>query len=238
MNASSVTGTVRGIELLRRVQRAAAGEGGGRGAQARARLRGEALGLAWRETLVEAAYCWRVVALEAPAGAHLRAGGERLHAPWLVPRAGELTALACIVCTLGDRIERRVGTLFADRRPALALELDRLGNELLFDLARRAQDRVHAEIVRGGLSMAGELRPGDPGLALEAQPSVLRLAQAHRVGVEVTRGAMMCPVKSTSIVFGVGVGLPPVRWSRCDSCHSRDRCRVGARTAPDASLAD
>lgn len=217
-------GTVRGIELLRHVQRAPAREGGGRGAPARARLRSEALELAQREALVEAAYCWRVAALEAPPGAILHAGGERLHAPWLVPEAGELTALACLVCTLGDRLERRIGKLFAERRVALALALDELGNELLFELARRAQDRLYARVCRGGLAMAGELRAGDPGLALQAQPAVLRLAQAQRVGVEVTPGAMMQPVKSTAMVLGVGIDLPPARWSRCDPCPSRERC--------------
>jgi len=227
-------GTVRGIELLRRVQRAPAREGDGRGAPARARLREEALELAQREALVDAAYCWRVVALEAPAGAHLHAGGERLHAPWLLPEAGELTALACLVCTLGERLERRICELFAERRAALALALDELGNELLFELARRAQDRLHARVRRGGLAMAGELRAGDPGLALQAQPAVLRLAQAQRLGVEVTPGAMMHPVKSTAMVLGVGIDLPAARWSRCDPCPSRERC---ARRVPGAAAA-
>lgn len=196
---------------------------------ARARLREEAIGLARREALVEAAYCWRVIPLDAPAGEILHAGGERLHAPWLVPEAGELTALACLACTLGPRFERRVSGLFAERRAALALALDELGNDLLFELARRAQDRVHAEVMREGLSMAGELRAGDPGLALQAQPAVLRLAQAQRLEIGVTPAAMMHPVKSTAMVLGVGIGLPAVCWSRCDACPSRERC---ARRTP------
>ncbi|MCC7059308.1 MAG: hypothetical protein IT508_03660 [Burkholderiaceae bacterium] len=234
MNGSAPTGTVGGIDLLRWVRRAPGLADCGRAARARARLRSEAIELARAEALVQAAYCWRVSGLEAPAGAHLHAGGERLHAPWLVPAAGELTALACVVCTLGDRLERRAGELFAQRRAALGLALDELGNELLFELARRAQDRVHAEVRRAGLSMAGELRAGDPGLALQEQAAVLRLAQAQRLGVQVSRAAMMHPVKSTAMVLGVGVGLPAVNWSRCDRCPSRERCAVRLRASAAA----
>ena len=66
----------------------------------------------------------------------------------------------------------------ADAETAHALgatALDALGNELLFEVSRRAQDRLHADAVRRGLSLAGELRAGDPGLALDAQPAVLQL---------------------------------------------------------------
>ena len=41
---------------------------------------------------------------------------------------------------------------------------------------------MQAEASRRGLTMSGELRAGDPGLALEAQGAVLRLAarRQHR----------------------------------------------------------
>jgi hypothetical protein len=82
-----------------------------------------------------------------------------------------------------------------------------------------------------GLMMAGELRPGDPGLALEAQKIVLRLADAKTAGVSLTRGHVLHPLKSTSMVLGVGLDLPPARWSRCDDCPSRPRCQVAGRAA-------
>ncbi len=74
--------------------------------------------------------------------------------------------------------------------------------------------------------MAGELRPGDPGLGLEAQAAVLRLAKADEIGVAASRLDMLNPMKSASAMFGVGVDLPPARWSRCDRCPSRKTCKV------------
>jgi len=207
-------------------------------APAGARLRREALALAATERLVDAAYSYRIVPLEVsargPADGVLCADGETLAAPRLLPESGELTAIACGVCTIGAALETRVQSLFAERRASLAVALDSLGNELLFAVSRRAQDRMLADANKRGLSMAGELRAGDPGLAIESQSAVLRLAQAKSIGVTLSRGQMMQPVKSTSMVLGVGLELPAAKWSRCDACASRARCAVPRAAAAAA----
>lgn len=206
----------------------------GRLSAARERLRRKALELARAEQLVEAAYSYRIVPLDAPAADLLCAGGERLFAPWLLPASGQLTAVACGVCTLGPRFERRSSELFAARQASLAMALDELGNELLFAVSRRAQDRMQAHAARRGLTMAGELRPGDPGLALDAQGAVLRLAQAETIGIGLGAGGLMHPVKSCSMVLGVGIDLPAVQWSRCDHCTRREKCRAAERAGAAA----
>ena len=175
------------------------------------RVRSTALALLRRENLVQPAYSFCVVPLEAPK---------------LLPSSGMLTALACGVATIGAALEQRVSALFGERRASLAVALDALGNELLLAVVRRAQDRVHTLLRRRGLTMAGELRAGDPGLALEAQPAVLRLAHARRAGVTLAHGSTMHPLKSASMVLGVGLDLPRARWSRCDTCPNLPRCRV------------
>ena len=203
-----------------------------------ARVQAEAMELIRRERLVEASWSYQIVPLGAPPGEVLYADGEAFHAPWLVPETGELTALACAVCTLGPRLEQRVTELFASRQASLALSLDRLGNVLLLALGRLMQDRLFADTARRGLSMAGELRAGDPGLALDAQGAVLRLAQASEIGVTLTSGQVMRPVKTTSMVLGVGIDLPPARWSRCDHCPSRPNCRVARQADARPELAN
>lgn len=224
--------TVRGLDVLRHAQ---ASPPSGPASPARQRLRAQALAMARVEGLVDASYSYRIVPLQGPAGPLLRAGGESLEAPRLLPASGQLTALGCAACTLGPGLERRVGELFGERRAALAMALDELGNELLFDIARAAQDRMLAEASRGGLSMSGELRAGDPGLALAAQGAVLRLADADSIGIRLGDSLLMHPLKSTTMVLGVGVNLPASTWSRCDSCRSRGRCAVRARAVAAAT---
>jgi hypothetical protein len=225
---------VRGFDVLRH---APVQPLNGRPSPARTRLRAQVLAMAREEALIDAAYSYSIVPLEEPAAPLLRAGGETLEAPWLLPASGRLTALACAACTLGPALERRVSELFAQRRASLAVALDELGNELLFEISRRAQDRLQAEAGRGGLAMSGELRAGDPGLALEAQGAVLRLSAAAGIGITLGQSFLMHPLKSTTMVLGVGEDLPASSWSRCDACNSRDKCGVRARALAAAAIA-
>jgi len=201
-----------------------------------ARFRARAVDLARAEGLGHAAIVHRIVALDAPAAAVLVAGGEAFHAPRLLPESGALTALAFGAATLGPALPERVSALFAERQPSLALALDSLGNLMLLEASRRLQDAALASVRRAGLTMAGELRPGDPGLALETQPAVLRLAGASALGLSTTASLALHPAKSATVVYGVGRDLPPVAWSRCDDCRSRPTCRV-ARDAAVAATA-
>jgi hypothetical protein len=191
-------------------------------------LRQRALSIVRDDGLLAARACWRVAALrrEPDASGWLDLDGGRLRAPWLVPTSGRLTGVACAVLTLGAAITQRIDALFAARQASLAMALDGVANELLFALSRRVQDRMAATLARQGLSVAGELRAGDPGLDLDAHPVVLELAGASAIDVSLTSTLMMNPTKSTSIVQGVGRDLPRQAWSRCDGCRSRERCAL------------
>src|SRR3974390_2384801 len=214
----------------------------------RDRFRREAIALIAHEDLIDPAYSYRIVPLDEPPRDCLHVGGEVLHAMRLVPDSGELTAVAAAVCTLGVPLERRTTELFAERRPSLALALDTVGNELLFALSRRLQDRILAEARKLQLSAAGELRAGDPGLPLAAQAAVLglrgggppdvtrgarprarRLAAADTIDVTVSRSQLLSPLKSTSMILGIGIDLPPALWSRSAACPWSSKGRVAGR---------
>jgi hypothetical protein len=191
-------------------------------------LRRRALAMVRDDELLATRACWRVAALrrEPDAAGWLELDGGRLHAPWLVPASGRLTGVVCAVLTIGAAVTQRIDALFAVRQASLALALDGVANELLFALSRRVQDRMLADARRQGLTVAGELRAGDPGLDLDAHPAVLELAGAAAIDVRLTSTLMLNPIKSTSIVQGVGVDLPRQTWSRCDACSRRDRCAL------------
>lgn len=217
--------TVRGVDLKREL----ATNPPEAMSPVRARLREQAIATIFAEDLVEACYSYNIVPLQGPAGEILQAGGEWIRAPRLLPESGELTAVGCGVCTLGPKLEARIGELFREKRASLAVSLDEVGNEMLFALGRRIQDRMLSECYRKRLSMGAELHAGDPGLELDAQAAVLRLADADKIGVALFKGHLATPLKSTSVVFAVGRNLPEVSWSRCESCPSAAKCNYGRR---------
>jgi len=225
--------SVRGVDLKRELA-----NGPMQGlSPVRARLHDQAVEMIKAEALLEANYSYNIVPLDRPAeGPCLQAGNETLEAPRLLPESGELTALGCGVYTLGPRFERRISELFRERRAALAVVLDEIGIELLFAMGRRVQDRMLSECYRKRLSMGAELHAGDPGLELEAQAAVLRLAEAEKIGVDLHRGQLITPLKSGSVVFAVGRNLPEVAWSRCETCPSFNKCNFGRRRQNSAPL--
>lgn len=195
----------------------------------RARLRNEAIETIFAEDLVEASYSYNIVPLSGPAGEVMTAGGETIRAPRLLPESGQLTAVGCGVCTLGPKLEARISELFRVKRASLAVSLDEVGNEMIFALGRRIQDRMLSECYRKRLTMGAELHAGDPGLDLAAQAAVLRLAEAAKIGVALYKDQLITPLKSTSVVFAVGRNLPEVSWSRCEGCPSAAKCNYGRR---------
>jgi hypothetical protein len=182
---------------------------------ARRRQRDLAIALIRDEGLLEAAYSFNEVRLQDVAeGKRLYVGGEILPIRGGLPKRGELTALACCVCTLGPRLEVRVDRLFTEKRTPLALALDSLGNELLLALGRRMQSDLLASVRRQKLILGQRIRVGESELDISAKATVLRLAEAAEIGVNLHRGHQLWPQRSSAMVLAIGRNLPKLSLSR------------------------
>jgi hypothetical protein len=197
--------------------------------RARAPARREALALLEEESLARPAIAWRVWPVRSAQGAQFDLGEYSLEIPAFAGYSGGIASLAAVACSLGPGLERRAASLFRARRRLLALELDALGTERLFALADHLVARVRSDARRAGLRAGAELNPGDEGLALGAQHTVLALADAGRQGIAATAAGMLWPVKSLTFVVALGCALPEFRGDRCDRCSARDRCQSRPR---------
>jgi hypothetical protein len=166
------------------------------------RAREEALLLLRRETLVWPAFTYRIS-----------------------PDA----AMAAGACTIGAALESRVAELFRSGERLLALELDALGNERLFCLAKRALSIIAREAKRRGQRSGDERYPGDDAMTLEEQVHALEFAAADSIGIAVTSGGMLSPVKSMSFVVPLGAELKRTAGGPCRRCPSRARCASAKR---------
>ena len=193
---------------------------------ARERARHEAFALAQDEALAQPATSCRIWPVRSAHGNRLDFDSRALEVPGFASYANGITAVAAGACSLGPRLEQRIASLFQARRPLLAIELDALGTELLFDLADRLVARIRRDARRAGLRVSAELNPGDAGLALDEQHTVLALADAGPQGIAATPHGMLCPVKSLTFVVALGRALPECSAARCDRCVARERCRI------------
>lgn len=189
------------------------------------KVRHEAIATVKGEGLAMPSYSYRITKLRDASGGVLDFGHTSICAPGLAEVSTRLIAIAAVVCTLGPALEARVSQLCAGRRLSLALALDRLGNELLMYTARQIMLMVRAEARRQGLSVGDAISPGGRGLLLDQQGTVVALTDGAQLGVSVSDQGMLLPVKSRSMVIGVGPGLTakPLR-RRCEDCSSRGTC--------------
>ena len=190
------------------------------------RQREKAIALLEQEEVLQASLVFHRIPLDAIEGQRLLLADEQLEAPMLIPPSGKLTDLCFGACTLGPLLEQRVTELFQQRRASLALALDSLGTELLFELGRRLHDRILIACRRQGLSLGQDIYVGDPGLDLSAQATALRLSQAQGIGINLHNSNLLQPLKSSSVVIAAGHDLPKPSGSRCDHCPSRSRCKL------------
>jgi hypothetical protein len=154
---------------------------------------------------------------------------EALVSPAFSYRLAADGSMAAGACTIGGTLEHRVGELFRSGRRLLALELDALGNERLFCLAKRTLSSIGRDAKRRGQRAGDERYPGDDGMTLEEQLQALELASADSIGIAVTAVGMLSPVKSMSFVVPLGAGLKKSPGGPCLRCPSRARCASGRR---------
>jgi hypothetical protein len=178
------------------------------------------------ESLVTPGFSYTITPASVRSDGTVSAGGLTFPVPAFADDAAAVEAVAAGVCTIGADIEGRCSALFQERRPSLALTIDELGTLALFRLKDHVLAAIRGEASRAGLVAGTEVSPGDPGLSLEWQATVLALAQAEGTGVSIAGRATLSPAKSVTFVVALGRNLKRPTGSRCDRCPARNRCRL------------
>jgi hypothetical protein len=132
-----------------------------------------------------------------------------------------------VVGSIGPALDQLTCEWFTTGREVEAFVLGEIGNLALGKLSDLIPSHVAEWAAERGLETSGALSPGGTGVDLSEQRVVVELAAAGRIGVELTSSCMLTPVKSLSMVIGVGHGLPT--WTHaqaCNLCSSRDHCRL------------
>ena len=161
----------------------------------------------------------------------LLAGGARLDGvPALVADLATARAVVVAVATIGPGLEERASRLFVSRDVRRALLLEELGTAALFELSDGLQRRIEGAVCAGKERLSCPYQPGDGGFPLAHQRLLCALAGAGRAGVRLSGAGMLVPVKSMSLLYGLGKEVPRrAAHDRCASCRARDRCRYRRR---------
>jgi hypothetical protein len=132
------------------------------------------------------------------------------------PVLSEAVELAFVVCTIGPRLDERVAYYSKNGEPLRALMLDGIGSAAVDLLAQEACNLIGREAQSKGCQASSPLSPGMPELPIAIQRLLFRLVPADQIGVSLTGNCMMVPLKSVSMVIGLGPTMPA--WTQAEVC--------------------
>jgi hypothetical protein len=151
------------------------------------------------------------------------AGGGKLQGPLVASQLAGSTELIVALCTVGEALSTYASNRFNDD-PVRSLALDGLASASAEALAESACRRFEELAEADGLKVTMPLNPGMIGWPLDAgQAQLFALMDGGEIGVTLGAGGLMRPLKSLSLVVGIGRDLAP-NGCTCDYCSMRDTC--------------
>jgi len=151
-------------------------------------------------------------------------GGASLKGAGIVHHLAPTTEVSVVVCTIGPALDDRSSAVMNDDI-VRGLALYGVGSAAVEALANAVCRQVESEAAERGLKTTIPLSPGMIGWAVEeGQPQIFELVDAGRIGVALKPGGVMTPLKSLSMMIGLGKNVAD-QGRTCDYCAMKETCR-------------
>lgn len=158
------------------------------------------------------------------------AGGGKLSGPAIGRFLAPAREVVIAICTIGDQMDLLISEAMKSE-PELGVSLDGLANGAVENLGMEVCRYFEHEAARLGWQCSLPVNPGNEGWPLlEAQKQLFSLVDSSLVAVQLTESGMMVPLKSASMVLGMGEAIA-VQGEPCDFCNLRDTCRYREASA-------
>jgi hypothetical protein len=161
-------------------------------------------------------------------------GGGELRGSLLMEHLAGAKEVVVAVCTVGDRINEIVRTVF-DEDPVLGLALDGVGSAAVNSLSASVAHFFEEQARENNTGISVPLSPGMQGWTVEdGQPQLFKLLRNNQIGVSLTDSCVMRPAKSLSLLMGIGPEVTS-KGSICEYCAVKENCRYRGISSHDAT---
>lgn len=151
-------------------------------------------------------------------------GGRELKSETLAQHLGSAQEVLAVICTIGSELEGLANQVM-ETEMVYGLALYGAGSAAVEALANAACQRFEAEAAERGWYTTIPLSPGMIGWSVaEGQPQIFSLLDASQIGVHLTDSAIMLPMKSLSLVLGLGPEMNQA-GTTCDVCALAEVCK-------------
>ena len=150
--------------------------------------------------------------------------GTHLTGPLITEHLGGAESVVVMLCTIGDKLGHQALSEVATNL-SYGFALDAVGSAAVHSLSAAACNEVERVAAAAGLQTSLPLSPGMEGWAVNpGQREVFSVIDPGEVGVTVSPSLEMRPLKSITVVVGVGAEIA-TKGAICDYCALRDTCR-------------
>jgi hypothetical protein len=150
-------------------------------------------------------------------------GGAALTGPLIARHLMTARSVVAMLCTIGPALEE-LSLRYLESNPIHSLALYGVGSAATEALSTAACRYFGEQAAQSGLLTTSPLSPGLEGWPVErGQPEIFRIIDAAAVGVTLLPSLVMRPVKSLSLVIGVGSQID-TSARICDFCSKRETC--------------
>ncbi len=151
-------------------------------------------------------------------------GGGRITGPLVVEHLAAAEEVTVMLCSIGSRLPDRA-TEVSDTHVVRGMALDAVGSAAVHSLAAAACNRVEDDAVERQMHASLPLSPGLDGWPVDVgQRDIFSMIDPREIGVELTSSSQMVPIKSVTVVLGVGAHVTAT-GQICDYCSLRHTCR-------------
>jgi hypothetical protein len=149
--------------------------------------------------------------------------GDELQAQLLTEHLKSAEFVVAALCSIGGDVEKLAKEQFR-QNPVFGLALEGFGSAAVEALATEFCASIEEQAARTGMASSIPLSPGMVGWSVDAgQKQIFEILDTNAISVQLTESSMMLPVKTISLMLGVGAEIR-ADGSTCDYCSMRERC--------------
>ena len=150
-------------------------------------------------------------------------GGHVMSSVLIAQHLGPAQSVIVALCTIGSDLERAAAERFA-QDALMGHALDALGSAAVEALVTAFCGQIAVRVESEGLQVSSPLSPGMEGWSIDTgQTEIFQILNSEEIGVKLLKSYLMAPVKTVSVVFGLGEEIEAAE-SLCDFCVMRDHC--------------
>jgi hypothetical protein len=182
--------------------------------------------LAEAQQLIEPAACWDLFPVREIRHEKVVLGdGTKIGGGPVAAVVGGADDLVVAVCTVGSRISEQADAYTRGKDLFRGMMLSDLASYAVDLVRQELCDLVEVEAEGKGLHVSTPLSPGESEWSVRDQATIFSLLDASGIGVTLTPSMIMRPLKSLSLIMGVGSRpMGSEGGTNCDFCTIRDRC--------------